>query len=385
MKKILLLCILFICCLLTARSQSNLLDRAFGTAGIVKTDMGIPFNYTNFGKQVLVQPDSSIYLVFEGAGSTLITKKHPDGSTDLTYGHNGFSVAAPVYSAHAAMQTDGKIVIAGFTTNPDYYSNQYDFALARFNTDGSLDSTFDGDGIQVTDAGSADIIYSLAIQSDGKIVAAGTLRYAPYYDVSNICLARYNTDGSLDNTFGNNGIVSNRFGTQQSANSVAVQNDGKIVIGGYIDVSLALVRYNSDGTIDSSFNGNGIRYIDVGSGAALNSIALQSDNKIIAGGYIFNGSNNEFAMARFNTDGSLDSSFDADGFQTTDFGGVGDTQTSLALQSDGKIILGAISRRALILILQLPGIIQMEAWIIPLMGMENKLPGSARLMIILIQ
>ncbi|MEO8762731.1 MAG: T9SS type A sorting domain-containing protein [Ginsengibacter sp.] len=343
MKKYILFCILAIYCVLVADAQPSLLDPAFGVNGIVATDLGSPFAYTNFGKQVLLQPDGSIYLVFESAGATLIAKKLPGGSPDVTYGNKGYSVAAPVVNAHAAIQTDGKIVIGGIVTNPDYYSNQYDFALARFNTDGSLDYTFDGDGIQVTNLGSADFINSIAIQSDNKIVVAGSTVFAPYFDVSYIKLARYNADGSLDDGFGTGGIVTTDIGDNQYASSVAIQSDGKIVIEGFIDVGYALLRYNSDGTPDLAFNGTGYKNIDFGAQSVNNTIVLQSDNKIIAGSTLFNGTNNDFAVARFNTDGTPDNTFDGDGIQVTDFAGAGDTLTSLALQSDGKIVASGYS------------------------------------------
>src|SRR4051794_30129686 len=118
MKKV-VLSALVLCCVVIAHAQSGLLDPSFGVNGIVITDVGSPYAYNNFGKQVLLQPDGSIYLVFDGAsslnGTVLIAKKHPDGSPDSSYGNNGFSVTAPVISPHAIMQPDGKIVVAGYT------------------------------------------------------------------------------------------------------------------------------------------------------------------------------------------------------------------------------------------------------------------------------
>ena len=345
MKKIFLPSILFIYCLTTVHAQSGLLDPTFGTDGIVKTDMGSHFNYTNFGKQVLMQSDGSIYLVFEGAGVSLIEKKLANGSPDLSYGNNGFSVSAPIYDSHAVMQTDGKVVVAGYTVNPDYYSNQTDFALARFNTDGSLDNTFDGDGIQVTDLNYRDVVNSVAIQSDGKIIVGGS-SISPFPSGSQyIALARYNIDGSLDNSFDGDGIVTTNFGGHEHANSVCIQHDGKIVVGGMVGLDLnsnsdpALVRYNDDGTLDLSFNGIGYQVVNFGTGGVVNSIAVQSNGKIVAAGYTLAGSNYNFALARFNPDGSPDISFDGDGLQTTDFGGNNDQATSIAIQLNGKLIL----------------------------------------------
>ena len=164
MRKIILFNFLFSCTICFA--QEGALDPAFGSQGIVKTRIGSAFNYSNFGEQVLVQSDGSMFLVFHTAGMfqeyhvpgpldltgpTLITKKHADGSTDLSYGDNGFSSSVPIYASCAAMQTDGKIVVVGYTLNSELYYNQTDFAIARFNTDGSLDNSFGENGIQVTE------------------------------------------------------------------------------------------------------------------------------------------------------------------------------------------------------------------------------------------
>ena len=129
MKKSILLSLLIISFLQITSAQPSLLDPSFGTNGIVRTDMGSAFNYSNVGEQVFTQPDGSMYLVFasqsitsgiDGAPyPTTITKIHADGSVDLTYGHNGLSVAIPIYQSHAAIQSDGKIIIAGTTLNAE--------------------------------------------------------------------------------------------------------------------------------------------------------------------------------------------------------------------------------------------------------------------------
>src|SRR5450432_2225982 len=108
---------LFLCLSTIAFSQTSLLDPSFGIKGIVKADMDSAYNYAAYGRQVLVQSDGSIYLVFEEARVTLIAKKHADGSADLTYGVNGISAGAPIYSSYAALQADGKIIIAGEAKN----------------------------------------------------------------------------------------------------------------------------------------------------------------------------------------------------------------------------------------------------------------------------
>jgi len=341
MKEFLLTTLFIIFCLTSVHAQPSLLDASFGTNGIVKANLGNAFNYTNIGKEVLVQSDGSMYFVFEGAGLTLIGKKHADGSTDITYGNNGFSVAAPIYSAHAVLQADGKIIIAGYTINADQYSNPTDFAVARFNTNGSLDNTFGTGGIQVNDLGAQEGITSLTVQGNGKIVAVGYTFNAQYHTNSHIVLLRYNMDGSPDSAFDGDGITETQFGFYQTGYSLAIQGDGKIIVTASIrltsnsNTTNAFVRYNNDGTLDLSFNGTGYQPV----GFSPDQIAIQADDKIVIAGSSSNGNNNDFALARYDTDGSPDNTFDGDGVQTTDFGGTDDMVTSISIQSDGKIIL----------------------------------------------
>ena len=267
MRKLILFNLLFSCGICFA--QEGALDPAFGDGGIVKTRVGSAFNYSNFGEQVLVQPDGSMFLVFHTAGMfqeynvpgpfdltgpTLIAKKHADGSTDLSYGDNGFSSSVPVYASHAAMQSDGKILVVGYTLNSELYYNQTDFAIARFNTDGSLDNSFGQNGLQVTGLLVRDVANSVAIQSDGKIVVGGyTDQFAGYHSRTFLALVRYNTDGSLDNTFDGDGTLTTTFGEYRSrATSIAVQSDGKILIGGHLTLynqatAGKIARLNTDG------------------------------------------------------------------------------------------------------------------------------------------
>ena len=155
-----------------------------------------------------------------------------NGTLDSSFGSNGIvttsigAVGDNVFSI--AIQNDGKIVAAGFAT----IGNNYDFALARYETNGALDNTFDGDGIVTTNLGSgSDVVYEVVIQNDGKIVAAGHSFQVTNHDFA---VVRYNSNGSLDNTFSTDGIVTtpitgsfNEYGT-----SVALKNDGKIVVAG---------------------------------------------------------------------------------------------------------------------------------------------------------
>jgi uncharacterized delta-60 repeat protein len=179
--------------------------------------------------------------------------------------------------------------------------------------EGDLDTTFDSDGKVTTAIGASDNeAYSVAIQSDGKIVAAGSSKNGSNYDFA---LARYNTDGTLDTNFGTGGKVITAIGSSTDvAESVAIQSDGKIVAAGFSNNGsnndFALVRYNTNGTLDTTFDSDGKVTTAIGSANdAAYSVAIQSDGKIVAAGFSNNGSNNDFALVRYNTNGSLDTSF----------------------------------------------------------------------------
>jgi uncharacterized delta-60 repeat protein len=244
--------------------------------------------------------------------------------------------------AHAmAIQGDGKIVAVGFTGPLD----GTDFALARYKTDGSLDPTFDGDGKVTTDIDSrSDTALAVALQADGKIVAAGGA-----FTVSgtvDFALARYNPDGSLDPTFGVGGTVTTdvAVGLDDVALAVAIQADGKIVAAGdavtlLTPADFAVARYLPNGSLDPTFGAGGTVTTDFGDGNddAAFAVALQQDGKIVAAGYSQSG-NYDFALARYNADGSLDATFNDDGKVTTDFAGAFDQAEAVAIQSDGRIV-----------------------------------------------
>src|SRR6266508_2775550 len=265
------------------------------------------------------------------------------GQLDPTFGSSG-KILTPIGSGgdgatSVAIQSDGKIVAAGYSGN----GSNGDFALARYNPNGSLDSSFGSGGKVTTPMGSAnDDVNSVAIQSDGKIVVAGYSRNGPNDDFA---LARYNPDGSLDSSFGSGGKVTTPIGSShEGAYSVAIQSDGKIVAAGYsvngIHVIFALARYNPDGSLDSSFGSGGkvTTPIGVSSDDRAWSVAIQSDGKIIAAGSTAIPSGADFAVARYNLDGSLDASFGSGGKVITPIGSAFDGANSVAIQSDGKVV-----------------------------------------------
>src|SRR6185295_1555065 len=221
-----------------------------------------------------------------------------------------------------------------------------DFALARYNANGSLDASFSGDGRQTTDFGQFEEVSGVALQSDGKIVAVGRTggcqcSTSPMPD--DFALARYNANGSLDTSFSGDGKQTTTFrphGLDDSdvPTAVALQGDGKIVVAGYsfngTDYDFALARYNPNGTLDTSFSGDGRQTTDFAAGddrAA--GMVLQANGKVVVAGR----AGDDFALARYNPNGSLDTTFSGDGKQTTDFGD-SDGANAVGLQADGRIV-----------------------------------------------
>ena len=257
------------------------------------------------------------------------------GTLDSSFGVNGKVVNQMYGEAYCtALQKDGKILAAGL-------AYEEAIIIVRYNADGSLDNTFGVAGKVLTDIYAEwNIFYTqalaMAVQGDGKIVITGYgIRDVGMYGDYDIILARYNTDGTLDAGFGNNGIVINDFyGTDEYAAALAIQPDGKIVIGG-TSSALLIARYNTDGSPDLTFGGTGwIKKYNTGGVA---SIALQPDGKIVAAGTSTSGGD-RFVVSRIDADGKVDSTFGSNGSVFTDFGPGGDQLNSIALQPDGKIV-----------------------------------------------
>ncbi|HYV92913.1 MAG TPA: T9SS type A sorting domain-containing protein [Chitinophagales bacterium] len=271
------------------------------------------------------------------------------GELDSTFDSDGIvstAIGAGNDGARSmAIQSDGKIIAAGYSSDGVY---EYYFTLARYNSDGTLDNSFGNGGEVITAIGSSnDHAYALAIQPDGKIIAAGFSFNGTDKDIA---VARYNSDGTPDNSFSNDGKVTTAIGTDQDvAFAVTLQPDGKIIVAGYSwngneAEDFALVRYNSDGSLDNSFSADGKVTTAVGSyGDAAWSVALQPDAKIVAAGISFNGSDPDFAIVRYNADGTLDNSFGTAGIVTTAIGSWNDDAYSMALQPDGKIVVAGDS------------------------------------------
>ena len=245
------------------------------------------------------------------------------------------------------LQSDGKILVAGVSN----IGGSFDFALVRHNTDGSLDSSFGTSGKVTTDIGttSDDYVYAVAVQSDGKILVSGYSNRGGTYDFT---LVRYGTTGSLDTTFGTGGKVTTDIGTSSfdSGNAITIQSDGKILVGGSTDASgnydFAVARYDSVGVLDPTFGTGGKVNTDISAASTdeVYAITVQSDGKILVSGYANMAGGNNFAVVRYEANGTLDTTFNTTGKVTTDIGtNSSDFATAMSLQSDGKILVSGTS------------------------------------------
>ena len=319
-----------------AYSQAGTLDATFGTAGKVITNLG---QSTDRGRTVVVQPDGKILVgltSYDGINDEFaIVRYNQNGTLDNTFNGNG-QVRVGIETSHdvlvaIALQADGKIVAVGYGSS----GSGYNFYLARFNSNGTLDTSFDTDGKVISNIGDLDEATSIAIQADGKIVVGG-FSYNSGATISQFALARYNSNGSLDTSFDTDGIVLTSVGgTRSKAYSIAIQADGKILLAGDAfdgtNYRLALARYTTTGSLDTSFDTDGMVIGSINEYGY--SVIVQSDNKILVGGSV----SSQFGLLRYNSDGSLDTSFDTDGKITTSIG-VGSTIRGVTIQSDNKII-----------------------------------------------
>lgn len=337
------------------------LDNTFSGDGIVVTSLG---SMLESGGALVIQPDGKIIVmvnIMEGSEyNSMLLRYNVNGTLDNSFSGDGkltidFS-AWDDQMNDVALQADGKIVVAGSTDDGAFSSKIF---VARFMSNGSYDASFNSTGYKMIDIVAGDIDYAtdLEIQPDNKIVMSA---FAGDITLS-VVIIRLNTNGSFDGSLGNNGIARSDWGAPHLAiaRELELQTDGKIVLSGDVDwapntynISHAVVaRYNSDGTFDKSFAGDGQMELDFHNPnnppapasqiESVESLDILPDGKIIAGGWTSDFiSPWYFAVARINTNGTFDNSFGNKGFAYTDIGNdfEEDIETSLVTQADGNIL-----------------------------------------------
>lgn len=332
------------------------LDTTFGGDGKVTTDFSPGLDAAS---SVAIQVNGKLIAIgtanYNGANARFaLARYNTSGILDTTFGGDG-KVTTNFTTAwdgafSVAIQTDGMIVVAGEAggTGPAE-SGDARFALARYDITGALDPTFSGDGRVMTNVSAkADFVFGIAVQADGKIVVTGRAGGSG----GRIALARYNSNGSLDATFGGDGKVATDISAgDDRADDLAIQVDGRIVVAGtanYLSnrASLAVVRYDADGSRDASFSGDGIltsnltSSFDGGFGVGIQPV----DGKIVAVGQAGGGDAGRIALIRYLTDGRLDGTFGGDGKVMTNFTPRLDYADDVAIQTDGRIVAGGAVR-----------------------------------------
>lgn len=269
------------------------------------------------------------------------------GELDTTFQTKGYvttDVRGDDFAYGMAVQSDGKVIIVGSASSADY--SNVDFAVVRYNADGTLDSTFGTGGKVTTGIGTGnDIAYGVAVQSDGKIVVAGETNDASSTN-ANFAVVRYNANGTLDTTFGTGGKVTTGVGSLDDfATCNAIQSDGKILVAGYAytaadTTNFAVVRYNANGSLDTTFNTTGKVSTDLGGVDVAQAMVVLSTGKIVVGGFTSNTTADyaNSALVRYNANGSLDTTFSTTGKVITNMGPTYNYIESIAVQSDGKLV-----------------------------------------------
>jgi uncharacterized delta-60 repeat protein len=329
--------------LLVRYNDDGSVDPSFNATGrVVVASVGV-----ESGSAVVVQPDGKI-IVAGGTTDFTLVRFNSNGTLDGTFGTAGKVTTAIGLGGDSgtsmALQADGKIIVAGGAANPV----TYDFAVARYNANGTLDPAFNnGLGKVTTDFGGLDDFgKTVAMQSDGKIVVAGytTVVSPTFGNVPLVALARYNPDGTLDKTLNGTGKVALAVGDFSEANAIRIQGDGKILVVGYsrvvastVNRDFLLLRFNPNGTLDSAFGDSGQVITDfAGFGDIGKGVAIQADGKIVVAGPAYDSTGNTSAgVSRYNPNGSLDSTFGNAGKVKFLLGG--DGALGMALQQDGRI------------------------------------------------
>jgi uncharacterized delta-60 repeat protein len=343
------------------------LDRSFSGNGVQTTQFG---GRSDQAFDVAIQPNGRIVVVgttnAHGDDDFALARYRKSGELDDSFSGNG--KAAPDFARAAygvAIQENGRIVVAGGAKD--------DFALARYKRNGHLDDSFSGNGKTTTDFGRDDATtrirrrkydsaYDVAIQPNGRIVVVGTTQADGNHDFA---LARYRRNGRLDRSFAGDGKRIVTFGGYETAEGVAIQENGRVVVAGGsrpsnpIGAGFALARLKQDGRLDPSFGEEnfhgpgqtGKTVTQFGDPATAFDLAIQRKGRIVLVGEIGFGNRQvlpgdlefDFALARYGQNGHLDQSFSGNGKQVTRFGPADDIPNAVAFQSRWKFIVAGVT------------------------------------------
>ena len=332
-------------CLCTAQSSGDL-DKTFGNGGKVNVGIG---GYYDVAKSMSLQNDGKIVVVGYGKESLTsfkglsMTRYLQNGEMDNEFGNYGVihrvTMDLEGEANSVVIQKDNKIVVTGYSISPA--TNNEEITLIRFTENGKVDKSFGNKGFIITEVSSEkDEAESVAIQSDGKIVVVGSTDHKPTTD---IVLIRYNENGSIDYSFGINGIVITDINSSLDiGKSIAIQSDGKIIVSGFTHIInkffMSLLRYDSNGELDPTFGNGGIIVTEINGRRGKMDMAIQNDGKIILVGPSEVENSHHFTLLRFNNNGSLDQGFGRNGVTKTVIGNYSEAE-SVALDINGNIVV----------------------------------------------
>lgn len=337
---------LFVLPILVNAQEAGTIDMTFGTDGVVLIDNG----YTDLFTDVKIQEDQKIVAIgitYDAAwvASAQAMRFMPDGSLDMDFANDGVFTYSLNYEANVfgcLIKEDGKILMTGSTT--DY--NDYKIMLIQLNSDGSLDDTFGNNGVVVQKVSTLegyfeDHSYDLVMQ-DNKILVAGRSTDENYRNSP--VVIRFNEDGSLDNTFGIDGVA--RISVVETDNvfdCISIDNDGKIVAAGHYAVdllqfSMLVARFTADGILDDTFNDDGVFIHTLGADAEAYGMGITSNNDIVVSGFTASSDYNySMLMMQIDGEGMLDVNFGDNGIVISDMGQY-DVASAMIIQEDGKIL-----------------------------------------------
>ena len=370
-------------------TEPGMLDNRFHDTGKL-THQDIQIN------RVLLAGPNQLLAVGEKDQQLALAQLHRDGTLDTSFGNGGIVTTNLTGTSHAedlAILPDGRILVVGSeSTN----SNDSQLVVARYHANGSIDTTFASDGLFKFDWDANDSneqAYAVSFQANGKIVIAGTGA-----DPQSLLVVQLHSSGVLDPLFGNNGKVSidleneavgtdlvvfddgtmlvgatvydenfalvrldyeghlvnswlTEMGDQETVNDLLVYPDGRILLAGQANDHFAIARFQSDGSLDPSFGTEGKVYTAVGDHAsAVQRLILQADGKLLAVGQTDNGSDQDFAVVRYHRDGTLDTSFDGDGIRSVPFEGDDIARDILLLEDQSLLVLGGTNGTATALV-----------------------------------
>jgi uncharacterized delta-60 repeat protein len=335
-------------------SKPGTLDPSFGSEGIILTQVG---SNNDIASSVAIQPDGKIVVAgytYSEAGSVYaasdfaVLRYNPDGSLDSGFGSGGKVITdfgAGEWANAVALQSDGKILVGGCY---EYGTRLIKWLIARYNTDGILDTSFGDNGKVLTSISNytMNLLFGLAVQDDGKIVGAG---YGTASSKDEVEIARFDTDGSFDEQFGNNGQVATAIGSINARGyEVVISPDGKLIVFGDYDAggrnNIFLLQYNVDGSLDAEFGTGGKVTASIGESDGGRYLALQPDGKIVVSGLTQISGIEEIFLARLNTDGSFDTGFGTGGKTHSSLAAGHSGANAVVIDDDGKIVVtGAAS------------------------------------------